>query len=132
MRIFLVFAIVVLCCYGCRYVPARHEEHWLGGKIDRPGEYDLVKGGYKIFVGVDSDLVRYRVVDSTGATIIRCDDNISVYQRWGLYWDAAGNLWVQSSDIGDVVWRPVGGDKYKKEFLDSSSDRLMPEELRRR
>lgn len=120
----IVFAAIILCCCSCRY---QRKENWQGGKIDRPGEYDIQKGGYKILVTDDSNLIKYTVLNSKGETIIRSNDNVSAFQRWALFWDSVGNLWVQSSDIGDAVWKPVGQDKYKKEFItDSAVRNTMP------
>lgn len=126
----MCFWAVVGCCYSCGY--QRHD-NWQGGKIVRTGEYNFAKGGYKIVVTNEDHLIRYRLLNSNGDTVIRSNDNISSFQTWALYLDSVGNLWALSSDIGDAVWRQSVDGKYKKEFItDSSLRNTIPAEIRRR
>jgi hypothetical protein len=87
--------------------PAVTEYNWNGGKIVKPGVYQLSDSTLSVHIFLENNFVRYKV-DQDDRTLIRHNYNISVYQNWAFYLDGQRNFWVFSSDIGHSVWRRMG------------------------
>jgi hypothetical protein len=60
-------------------------------------------------------------------------DGMGIYQRWVIGFDDKFNLWINSSDVGTVLWERVGENKYKRTALEQGSKlyKVMPPELGR-
>ncbi|WP_444888784.1 hypothetical protein [Microbulbifer sp. JMSA008] len=109
----LFFIIFMQLVAGCKQVVAS------GKAITEFGEYAL-DSGLQLKVENVSGIVKYRLVNNGGETLILSKDRASVYQRWVIVWDG-NRLWFSSSDIGGVVWiKKVDGGYSSTEYYKNS------------
>jgi hypothetical protein len=103
--------------------------NWTGGEIIDFGEY--CNEDFKIKVYEKNHYLQYVLLNKDNGLIIQEDMNISVFQRWGLFLDKKGNLWVFSSDVGDCIWKKdsATGRYRKTTFSHQLSKGEIPPEL---
>jgi len=125
--LFYLSLVMALLNYTERKV---QERDWRGGKIDKEGTYMIKNKGITIQVFVDNEgLIQYMVENQKGK-LIQSKGNFSAYQKWWLFWDnKTDNLWVESSDVGSVLWKK-SGTSYIKIEGDETSDlyKQLPKE----
>jgi len=108
---FLIFLLIISCAKN-------KQEHLL---IDSAGTYHNSEKTLKLNVYVDNNFVRYVLQDTLGNELVTFNENISVFQKWGLYLDENGTLWVFSSDIGNSFWMK---DKVTNKYYETIMDHL--------
>jgi hypothetical protein len=124
--LYLSLAMALINCTESKV----NEEDWRGGKIDKEGTYFIKNKRITIQVFVDKEgLVQYTVENQQG-NLIQSKGHFSAYQKWWLFWDnKTDNLWVESSDIGSVLWKK-SGTSYTRIEGDETSDlyKQLPQE----
>ena len=125
----LGFLVIPVCLTKC----STKDYDWKGGLLNRMGEYHLLKNGYILKVSNNDGLLNYVLEGPDQNIILKSQENISVYQRWSMFWDDKNNLWIYSSDIGTFCWERIAKDKYKEVSIERGSDleKLMPSALKR-
>jgi hypothetical protein len=124
MRLF-VLGILILVIQSCKDSSC----DWKGGEITDVGTYcntDVLIKVYK-----EGNYLRYEVKNKKDSILIKSDENISVIQQWGLFFDSDRNLWVFSSDIGDSIWKrdSITGKYNKKIFIGWLKKDSVPSEI---
>jgi hypothetical protein len=115
--------LLPICLAGCSNV----HYNW-NGKIERLGEYHMSRNGYVVKVSDDHGILHFVLEDANQKVIFTSSDekiyNASIYQYWGICFDDSDNFWVNSSDIGPLLWRRIGMDRYER-VLFRPGDPLM-------
>jgi hypothetical protein len=116
----IFFSFSLFFTFGCKSQAS---------KIDQLGVYEVENG--VITVTEDSNSIVYYMLDWQGDTLITSDNHFSSTHKWALHFDQSKNLWVFSSDVGDICWEldSVNNEYLKHEFWGLLSKDSIPIEV---
>lgn len=104
---------------------------WHGGIIKHFGLYTFQKKGLELEVQKNNDLIEFKLKNKKGKILVRSPKNLTIYEKWSIYLDKKSNIWLHSSDIGNLEWI-CNKDSYQKRILKDGDEELagIPEEFK--
>jgi hypothetical protein len=125
MRTLTVLSLFFLLIISCANI--KHENLL----IDSEGTYYNSDKSLKLHIYIENNFVRYMLQDKRGKELVRFNENISAFQKWGFYLDNNDTLWVFSSDIGNSFWvKDKKGNTYSEVIMDHLyDDKKVPQEI---
>ena len=114
MKVCIVI-MMFIAAIGCNNRNNIHT-NWNSGYVNSLGKYINEQKDLSLDVYQEKGLLRYQIVIGKD-TVLKSNENSSIYQRWFIYLSDDEKLWVESSDIGCWVWMKDDENIYRKLHL---------------
>jgi len=103
-------------------------DNWHGDIAERRGKYIFKEKHLELDLFDEDGIFCYFLIQNKTDTLVRTQENASIWHSYFLYLDDEENLWVSSGDIGDWVWLKTDGT-YTKHFLSKIDRKLIPQKV---